>query len=113
MDSEELRDDDRIQVDSLTIGLTRPATVGGVPMKPFLLGMLVGMVAFMAIGNPFYLLIDVPIYGGLRLLSASNRRIFAEIAAWTRVNARCKNRVFWGGVASFSPRRTTKWERPQ
>jgi type IV secretion system protein VirB3 len=111
MNGDELWEEDHIQADSLTVGLTRPAKVGGVPLKPFLLGMLVGLIAFLAAGNPFYLLVDLPVYGGLRLVSASNPRIFAEIAAWIRVNARCRNRVFWG-VASFSPRRTAKWEKP-
>lgn len=103
-------EEDDIDVDSLTVGLTRPAKVGGVPMKPFMLGMLIGVLVFTSAGNPIYLLIDVPVYGILRLISASNPRIFSEVAAWIRVNARCRNRVFWG-VASFSPRGTVKWER--
>lgn len=108
MNSDELWDEDHVQVDDLAVGLTRPATIGGVPMKPFMIGMLIGMVVFLESANPLYLLIDIPIYGGLRLISATYPRIFAEIMAWLRVNARCNNRVFWG-VASFSPRRTVKW----
>jgi type IV secretory pathway VirB3-like protein len=110
MDNDALWEEDPVQVDPLTVGLTRPAKVGGVPMQPFMLGMLIGVLVFLGTGNPLYLLVDLPVYGILRVISANNPRIFGVIAAWIRVNARCNNRVFWGGVASFSPRRTARWE---
>lgn len=115
MDDDDLLGDDedhagegRIKVNRLAVGLTRPPTMGGVPLKPLMIGMFGVMMVFMATGNPFHLLISAPVYLGLRVLSAEKPRIFAEIAAWTRVNARCRNRLFWGGAASFSPRRTVK-----
>lgn len=108
--SDDAPGEDGIVANDLAVGLTRPATLGGVPVKPLLCGVFVVLVVFLAAGNPFYLLTAVPMYLGLRLLSAEYPRIFAEIAAWLRVNARCNNRVFWRGAASFSPRRAAKWE---
>lgn len=104
-----LFEQDHIHTDELRVGLTRPATVAGVPLKPLLLGMgAVGM-AFMASGHLATLLLALPLFGILRLVSAANPRIFAELAAWSRVHARCRNRRYWG-APSFAPRATRRWE---
>lgn len=102
--------EEHVQVDALSVGLTRPATVAGVPLSALLIGEGAVMAAFMTTGKLLFLPLALPVYGVLRLMSASNPRIFAEIAAWARVHGRCRNRAFWG-AASFSPRRTTQWEK--
>lgn len=99
-----------VQVAELRVGLTRPATFAGIPLGAFMLGMGGVAALFLATGNPFYWLSAVPVYVGLRLVSATKPRIFDELAAWMRVSARCRNRAFWG-APSFSPRRTVKWEK--
>lgn len=103
-----LREQENIQEDDLSIGLTRQPTIKGVPMTPLVLGLGAVAMVFAFVGNPFTLLLCVPVYFALRLLSASNPRIFDEIAAWLRVHFRCLNWLFWGAV-SFSPRRTNRW----
>lgn len=108
-DDDTLWEQDHIQIDHLAVGLTRTATLGGVPLLPLLIGELAVFVLFGLVGNPFCLLAGLPVYAILHLLSDSNPRIFAEIGAWWRVHARCKNGALWG-AASFSPRRTTQWE---
>ena len=99
-----------VQVAELRVGLTRQATFAGIPLGAFMLGMGAVAALFIVTGNPFYLLAALPVYAGLRLVSAKKPRIFDELAAWMRVSARCRNRAFWG-APSFSPRRTTKWEK--
>jgi type IV secretion system protein VirB3 len=114
MDDDLFDDDDEqpgegcIGVNPLRVGLTRPATMGGVPMKPLMFGFFGVAVVFLGTNNVFYLGLGFPVFFVLRWVSADYPRIFAEIAAWIRVNARCMNRTYWG-VASFSPRRTHNW----
>lgn len=103
-------DDSTVSVDDLHVGLTRSATMWGVPLKPLLFSMVAVAAVFTASGKLFTLLAALPAFGVLRLLSASNPRIFAELAAWSRVHMRCNNRLFWG-AASFSPRRINKWKK--
>lgn len=108
---DDLRERDGVQEDDLTVGLTRQPTVKGVPLLPLLYGEGVVFLVFGAVGNPLTLLLCIPVYFALRLLCASNPRIFDEIGAWLRVNFRCRNWRFWG-AASFSPRRTHRWGKP-
>ncbi|MEJ7807175.1 MAG: VirB3 family type IV secretion system protein [Telluria sp.] len=110
MDVGESVDRGCVQVAELRVGLTRPATFAGIPLGAFMLGMGGVAAIFLVTGNPFYLLSALPVYAGLRLVSARTPRIFDELAAWMRVSARCRNRDFWG-APSYSPRRTIKWEK--
>lgn len=101
---------DDIQVDPLFVGLTRPATLFGVPMSAFLAEFFIVILVFLAVGNPLYLLSAVPLHGIVYLLSAENPRVFAEVWIWMQTTARCQNGKFWNGV-SFSPRKTKRWEK--
>lgn len=102
-------DEGSIVVDDLHVGLTRSAVVYGVPVKPALWALMVIAIIFVATMKLFTLLLVFPVLAILRLITATNPRIFAEVAAWSRVNMRCQNRFFWR-AASFSPRGTRKWE---
>ena len=97
-----------IMVDDLHVGLTRSANIRGVPIKPLMYGAMCVAVVFAGTGKLLTILLIIPVFAILVLISASNPRVFAELAAWVRVNMRCNNRLFWG-AASFSPRRTSKW----
>jgi type IV secretion system protein VirB3 len=102
------REQEDVITDPLFVGLTRPATMWGIPYHAFVVEFMVTTLVFLAVGNPLYLLLAAPIHAILYLISSSNPRVFSEIAIWMTVNSRCMNSRFWGG-ASFSPRKTKKW----
>jgi type IV secretion system protein VirB3 len=102
------REQEDVITDDLFVGLTRPATIAGIPYHAFVAEMMVTALIFLAVGNPLYLLLAAPVHAILYLISSSNPRVFSEIAIWMTVNSRCLNSRFWGAT-SFSPRRTKKW----
>jgi len=91
-----------ITVDPLFVGLTRPATLYGIPYFAAVLEFMIVTIAFLAVGNPLSLLAIVPVHGILYLVSSADNNIFAAIALWSKTNALCQNRYFWG-VVTFSP----------
>lgn len=94
--------------DDLFVGLTRPATMLGIPMMAFVLEIMATTLIFLAVGNPLYLLFAAPIHAVMYLISSSNTRVFSEMAIWMKTKSRCMNTRFWG-ASSFSPRKTKKW----
>jgi type IV secretion system protein VirB3 len=101
-------DSQDIQVDPLFVGLTRPATIGGIPYFAAVLEFLATVLVFLAVGNPLYLVLAAPLHGVLYLISASDPWAFDTIAAWVKTTGRCLNARFWGAT-SFSPLPTKKW----
>lgn len=99
-----------VYTDQLFVGLTRPATIWGVPYIAFVVEFMAIALIFLAIGNPVYLLIGVPIHGVLYLISANDPGIFSSIYIWMKTIGRCRNTRFWG-AASFSPLKSKKWTR--
>ena len=97
-----------VQVDPLFVGLTRPATVGGIPYFAAVLEFMATVMVFLAVGNPLYLVMGVPLHGVLYLISASDPWAFDTIFAWLKTTSRCRNTRFWGS-ASFSPLPMKKW----
>lgn len=96
--------------DPLFVGLTRPATMFGIPYMAFVVEFMVVVIVFLGIGNPLYLLLAAPVHGILYLISAHDPGVFAGMAVWAKTNSRCTNKAFWGAV-SFSPLKTVKWKR--
>ena len=94
----------------LFVGLTRPATILGVPYIAVVLELIVVSVLFINVSNPLYLLLLVPIHGVLYLISANDPGAFSAIFAWTITIGRCRNKRFWG-AASFSPLAVRKWKK--
>lgn len=94
--------------DPLFVGLTRPATMWGVPYHAFVIEFMVVVLIFLAVGNPLYLLLTAPVHGVLYLISANDPGIFSSIFNWMKTIGRCRNTRFWG-AASFSPLPTRKW----
>lgn len=103
-DSEEL-----IQVDTLFVGMTRPATVWGVPYTAVALESMITAIIFLGAGNPLYLLLVLPIHGVLYLVGSSDPGIFDTMGVWVQTTARSTNKRFWG-AASFAPGKTKKWD---
>ncbi len=97
-----------VYTDLLFVGLTRPATKFGIPYMAFVIEFMATTLIFLSVGDPFYLLLAVPIHGILYLISASNPGIFSSITLWITTNGLCRNSEFWG-AASFSPLPTHKW----
>ena len=104
------REEEDVTTDDLFVGLTRPATMWGIPYIAFVIEFMATTLVFLAIGNPLYLLLAAPIHALLYLISASNPRVFNEMAIWMTVNSRCVNARFWGAT-SFSPRATRNWTK--
>ena len=100
--------DEIIKVDTLFVGMTRPATVWGVPYTAVAMEAMAVAIIFLAIGNPLYLLLAVPIHGVLYLVGSSDPGVFDSIMVWVQTTARCLNTRYWG-ASSFSPGTTKKW----
>lgn len=98
-----------VTVDPLFVGLTRPATILGVPYEAFVVEFVLVSVIFLGVGDPFYMLLLAPLHAVLYLVSAQNPNAFGSIMIWSRTKGRCRNTHFWGGAASFSPLATKKW----
>jgi len=94
--------------DLLFVGLTRVATVMGIPYAAFVAEVMVMSIVHVLIGNPLYLLCVIPVHGILYLISAHDPGVFAEIAAWSKTTSRCRNARFWE-MYSFSPLELKKW----
>lgn len=99
-----------VYTDILFVGLTRPATMWGIPYIAFILEFMVTTLIFLAVGNPLYLALALPIHGILYLVSANDPGVFNSIFVWTKTIGRCRNTRFWG-AASFSPLITKKWNK--
>lgn len=99
-----------IQTDPLFVGLTRPATIWGIPYMAFVIEFMTTTLIFLAVGNPLYLLLAAPIHATLYLISATDPGVFGSIFIWMKTLGRCRNTRFWD-AASFSPLPTKKWER--
>ncbi len=101
---------EEITIDELFVGLTRPATIMGIPYFAFVIELMAVGVVFLGTGNPLWLLVAIPAHGLLFLVSAANPAFFANLATWLKTSGRCMNRAFWGS-ASFSPVALKKWRK--
>ena len=98
-------DDGAVDVvtDPLFVGLTRPATMWGIPYTAFVFEFMATTLVFLAVGNPIYMLLAAPIHALLYLISANDPRMFDSIFKWMTTNGRCRNTKFWSGNVSFAP----------
>lgn len=97
-----------IYLDTLFVGMTRPATMWGIPFVAFIVEILSTALVFLAVGDIIFIFIAVPIHATLYAISASDPGKFASLALWLNTNGRCRNSSFWGS-ASFSPMSVKKW----
>lgn len=100
---------DDVKTDELFVALTRPATFAGVPYTAFVLEFIAVMIVFLAVGNPLYMLLMVPLHAVLYAISANDPGVFDSVLVWFKTLGKSRNTAFWGG-ASFSPLRTKKWD---
>lgn len=99
-----------VYTDPLFVGLTRPATMWGIPYIAFVVEFMATTLIFLAVGNPIHLALALPIHAVLYLISANDPGVFGSIFMWMKTIGRCQNSRFWGG-ASFSPLATKKWAK--
>ena len=99
-----------VYTDPLFVGLTRPATMWGIPYIAFVIEFMVVTLVFLAVGNPLYLALAAPVHSVLYLISANDPGIFSSIFMWMKTIGRCRNTRFWGG-ASFSLLSVSKWNK--
>jgi len=94
--------------DPLFVGLTRSATMFGIPYLAFGIEFGATVLIFLAVGNPIYLALVVPIHGILYLVSVNDPGVFHSCYIWLIISGRCRNTRFWGAY-SFSPLPVKKW----
>lgn len=99
-----------VYTDVLFVGLTRPATMLGIPLSAFVIEFMATGIIFLAVGNPLYLLLALPIHGVLYLISSNDPGVFSSIMIWMKTLGKCRNTRFWE-AASFSPLTTKKWKK--
>ena len=104
--------DKEISVDPLFVGLTRPVTMWGVPYHAFVVEFMATTLIFLAVGNPLYLLVVMPIHGILYLITSHDPGAIGSLFRWVKTIGRCRTSNFWGS-ASFSPLRVSKWKKDQ
>lgn len=98
-----------VVTDELFVGLTRPATVWGVPYSAFVIEFMATTLVFLAVGKPLYLLLAVPIHAVLYAISAHDPRAFDALFVGLKTLGRSRNTRFWG-AASFAPITHRKWQ---
>lgn len=88
--------------DPLFKGLTRSATVAGVPLIP--LGMMLGVVAFTALWTSFWAyLMAPPLYLVMRIVTRKDDKAFRIWGLWFETKWRNSHKKHWG-ASSYSPR---------
>jgi type IV secretion system protein VirB3 len=91
-----------LEVDPLFVGLTRPATLYGIPYFAAVIEFMAVVIFFLAVGNPLVLLVALPIHAILYVVSATNSNFFHGISLWFKTHALCRHRSHWK-MTSFSP----------
>ncbi len=99
-----------IHLDPLFVGLTRPATILGVPYSAFVIEFIGATLVFLGAGNPLYLALVLPVHAVMYLISSNDPGVFGSIFLWLKTIGRCQNTRFWG-AASFSPLPTKKFTK--
>jgi len=89
--------DRKVFADPVYLGLTRPATVVGLPYGYVLFSITVTMFTLMGLQNPGALILSVPLYGLGRWVCHYDIRQFSIIGRWCVLRAGCMNGFFWGG----------------
>jgi type IV secretion system protein VirB3 len=97
-----------VQTHALFVGLTRPVTIAGIPYGAFVVELMTVALVFLAVGNPLYLALAVPVHAALYLITANDPGAIDVIFMWVKTLGRCRNGRFWG-AASFSPLSYSKW----
>lgn len=102
--------DDDITTDPVFLGLTRPATLLGVPLIPAVMSMLPVVLIFIATANPLMLLAGVPVWAVLALVTRSDPHRLNNALHWFATRAKCSRSARWWGAPTVSPRSTQRFD---
>ncbi len=89
-------------IEPLFVGATRPTLLWGVASEAFLINTMLTTVVFLAIGNPFYLVIGVPIHAVMVVICLKDPRAFRLLFLWVQTKGRSLSRIYWR-ASSASP----------
>ncbi len=88
--------------DPLFVAATRPAMKWGVTLEGIILGGGLVGIAMIATGNPFTLLLYLPIHGVMYLLCLRDPRTFRLMLLWSITKAKSLGWRHWG-ASTASP----------
>lgn len=97
--------------DPLFIGCTRPAMIWGISYEAFVVCLISSSMIFLAIGNPFYMLIYVPMHAICYGVCLRDPRAFRLLALWIITKGASNSRNYWGNVSSTTPFYNTRTEK--
>lgn len=93
---------ERVKVNPLFVGGTRPAMYWGVPLEYFMLNALLGFTLFMAFKDIKIIALCVPIHLVGKLICLKDPRKISLVLINLSLKRKCVNKGFWGCV-SYSP----------
>ena len=97
--------------DTLFLACTRPAMTLGVPIEALAVIGIVTTLIFIAMKNPLYLGVGVPVWLLCKALAGQDHNCFRALFLWVETKGRCRNTALWGG-SSASPLRVLRKYRP-
>lgn len=89
-------------IDPLFVGPTRPAMKWGVTIDGIIVGFGLVAILFIATGNPFTLLLYLPLHGALYLLCLQDPRIVRLLWLYLNTTMKSLGWRYWG-AATASP----------
>jgi type IV secretion system protein VirB3 len=89
--------------DPLFLGLTRPTMIWGISYEALIVCLMASAVIFLAVGNPFYMLVYIPMHGVCYLVCLRDPRTFRLIVLWLNTKGKCNSKSRWGNVSTATP----------
>ena len=93
---------DELIRDPVFVGLTRKTTLFGVQYEVCIVNAMCVSMLFIALANPLYFLIMVPVHALCYAVSLKDERIFSLLLLKLVSLSYCRNRHFWK-ANSYSP----------
>ena len=86
--------------DPLFIGPTRPAMKWGVTIDGIIIGFAMAAIVMIGTGNPFTLLLYLPVHGVLYLLCLRDPRIIRLLYLWVGTKMKSLGWRYWGAATA-------------
>lgn len=102
---------EKLAEDKVYLALTRPAIFMGLPLEAAMPVVMVPMLIWAGLHNPFYpAIVFVALYFGARMVAYYDVNAFRLWGLWFQTTYLSKNRRFWGG-GSYAPVRLSGAQR--
>ena len=98
--------------DVLFVGATRPPMIAGVTMEVYIINVMSSAIIFLAIGNPLYILIGIPIHAISYLICLDEPRRFRLLFLKLKLMSNQRNRMKWQ-CHSYSPFEEPVWDNSE